>query len=75
VAKVIGLTDDLDILGKIFIAGTGRCGTTLLHSILGTHPEAFKIPFESKFIVEADGLNALIPSLHSRFSITASTWP
>jgi hypothetical protein len=66
------MTERHEALGKIFIAGTGRSGTTTLHHILGTHPEIFKIPYESKFIVEADGLNALLPRLHEDFSVTAS---
>jgi hypothetical protein len=66
------VTDQYEPLGKIFIAGTGRSGTTILHQILGRHPEAFRIPFESKFIVEGDGLNALVPRLHENFSINAS---
>jgi hypothetical protein len=65
------VTERHEALGKIFIAGTGRSGTSILHQILGTHAEIFKIPYESKFIVEGDGLNALLPRLHEDFSITA----
>lgn len=61
-----------ETLGKIFIAGTGRSGTTLLHRIIGTHPSVYQVPWESKFIVEGDGLNALIPRLCDEFSISAS---
>lgn len=57
---------------KIFIAGTGRCGTTVLHQILGRHPDVYQVPLESKFIVEGDGLSALIPSLCDRFSVSTS---
>jgi hypothetical protein len=56
----------------VFIAGTGRSGTTLLHEILGRHESVYQIPFETKFIVEGDGLNALIPRLCDEFSVTAS---
>ena len=66
------MVDKIGALGKIFIAGTGRCGTTILHTILGRHPQAYRIPFEFKFIVEGDGLNALLPRLHADFSVTAS---
>jgi hypothetical protein len=59
-------------LGKIFIAGTGRSGTTIIHNIIGSHPKVYMVPHESKFIVEGDGLNALIPNLHEKYSITAS---
>jgi omega-hydroxy-beta-dihydromenaquinone-9 sulfotransferase len=66
------MSDQYDRLGKIFIAGTGRSGTTLLHEIIGAHPDVYKVPFETKFIVEGDGLNALIPRLTDDFSVTAS---
>lgn len=66
------MTDPYEAIGKIFIAGTGRSGTTILHDILGGHPDAFLIPYESKFIVEGDGLTALIPRLHANYSINAS---
>jgi hypothetical protein len=32
----------------VFIVGCGRSGTTLLHAILGAHPNIFSIPFETK---------------------------
>jgi hypothetical protein len=67
-----GLADHFDRLGKIFVAGTGRSGTSVLHYLLGHHPDAYLVPFESKFIVEGDGLNALIPSLTDNFSVNAS---
>ena len=66
------MSDQYDSLGKIFIAGTGRSGTTLLHGIIGAHPDVYMVPFETKFIVEGDGLNALIPRLTDDFSVTAS---
>jgi hypothetical protein len=59
-------------LKKIFIAGTGRSGTSLLYDILTTHPTAFAVPIESKFIVEGDGLNVLIPQLTENYSIFSS---
>lgn len=55
-----------------FVAGTGRSGTTLLHDMIGAHPSVYAVPGESKFIVEGDGLNALIPALTGRYSVTAS---
>jgi omega-hydroxy-beta-dihydromenaquinone-9 sulfotransferase len=56
----------------VFIGGTGRSGTTLLHELVSSHPAIYGIPGETKFIVEGDGLAALIPALTHRFSITAS---
>lgn len=57
---------------KIFIAGTGRSGTTILHRLLSSHPLVCGAMDESKFIVEGDGLNVLVPKLSDRYSITAS---
>ncbi|HUA55507.1 MAG TPA: sulfotransferase [Candidatus Sulfotelmatobacter sp.] len=58
------------IEGRIFIAGTGRSGTSMLHGVLGSHPSVYMVPYESKFIVEADGLEELVSYLTDRFSIT-----
>jgi hypothetical protein len=54
---------DYEAMGKVFIAGTGRSGTTIVHNIIGRHPAAFLVPFESKFVVEGDGLRALVERL------------
>jgi hypothetical protein len=66
------LKTKIDNLGKIFIAGTGRSGTSILHGVLTRHNGAYKVPYESKFIVEGDGLSALIPMLTSNISLTAT---
>lgn len=58
--------------GKIFVAGTGRSGTTLMSALLGSHPAIFRVPGESKFIVEGDGLYNLRPHLCENFSVTSS---
>jgi len=55
---------------KIFIAGTGRSGTTLLHDLIGHHPAVHGIPGETKFIVEGDGLSGLVSALADSFSVT-----
>jgi omega-hydroxy-beta-dihydromenaquinone-9 sulfotransferase len=57
---------------RIFIAGTGRSGTTLLHRLLSSHPSLYGVPRESKFIVEGDGLSELVRHLHRDYSITRS---
>ena len=55
---------------KIFIAGTGRSGTTLLNRIMGYHPDIYNIHLETKFITESDGLIDLVPALSSKYSHT-----
>jgi hypothetical protein len=66
------MQDHLGELGKIFIAGTGRSGTTVLPEFFGKHPDVWLVPYESKFIVESDGISTLIPLLCERYSVTAS---
>lgn len=60
------------VRAPIFIAGTGQSGTTILHDILAAHEQICALPEESKFIVEGDGLTALVPALTDGFSVTAS---
>lgn len=55
---------------KVFIAGTGRSGTTLLHWLISHHPDVHGIPGETKFIVEGDGLSGLVPALSDGFNVT-----
>lgn len=48
---------------QIFIGGTGRSGTTILGRILSNHRDIFVFPFETRFIVDPDGLLNLTLSL------------
>lgn len=65
------MPDRHDTMGKIFVAGTGRSGTTVLNWILGRHPDVWMVPDESRFIVDGDGLRDLIPNLCERYSVGA----
>ena len=44
----------------IFIGGVGRSGTTLLQQVIGQHADIFTLPFESRFIIDIDGVLDLI---------------
>jgi len=50
-------------MGKIFIGGTGRSGTTILGYTLSLHKRVFTLPFESRFIVDPGGVEDLVSSL------------
>lgn len=43
-----------------------------MFQMVASHPRLHAIPDETKFIVEGDGLNVLIPALTDRFSVTQS---
>ena len=53
----------------IFIGGTGRSGTTILSRYLGSHHLVANVPFESRFLIDKDGLLDLYTSLHENYSI------
>jgi hypothetical protein len=55
---------------RIFIGGTGRSGTTILHHALYRHHELFAIAVESKFLVEDGGLYDLVQGLTDHYSIS-----
>ena len=54
---------------KIFIGGTGRSGTTILSKHLGKHRNVVRIPGESRFIVDKDGVLDLYYSLSLNYSL------
>ncbi len=62
--KVRPLEKSLAIQGRVFVVGTGRSGTTRLAQVLGTHPQVFAWPFETRFLVDPDGLRDLVYFLH-----------
>ena len=51
----------------IFVAGTGRSGTSQLADILGEHPRIHRIPMETRFIVDPGGLRDLADALTIRY--------
>lgn len=51
----------------IFVAGTGRSGTSQLANILGEHPRIHRIPIETRFIVDPGGLRDLADALTIRY--------
>jgi omega-hydroxy-beta-dihydromenaquinone-9 sulfotransferase len=51
----------------IFVAGTGRSGTSQLADILGEHPQIHRIPIETRFIIDPGGLRDLADALTIRY--------
>src|ERR671917_152318 len=51
----------------IFVAGTGRSGTSQLADILGQHPQIHRIPIETRFIIDPGGLRDLADALTTRY--------
>ncbi|GAA4905272.1 hypothetical protein HD597_003238 [Nonomuraea thailandensis] len=51
----------------IFVAGTGRSGTSQLATILGEHPQIHRIPIETRFIVDPGGLRDVADALTTRY--------
>ena len=51
----------------IFVAGTGRSGTSQLADILGEHPRIHRIPMETRFLVDPGGLRDLADALTIRY--------
>ena len=58
------------MLPRIFIGGTGRSGTGILHKALGCHKAIYALePGEMRFLVDPDGLINLLDALTVRYSI------
>ena len=60
---------DFTVNGRIFIAGTGRSGTTRLAQLLGSHKRIYSIKNEARFLIDPDGLQDLIEALSSSYTI------
>jgi hypothetical protein len=52
----------------IFVAGTGRSGTTRLSQVLGEHPEVSTLQHESRFLVDPGGLEDLVRAFTSAYT-------
>ena len=52
----------------IFVAGTGRSGTSQVANILGEHPQIHRIPIETRLIVDPGGFRDLADALTRRAS-------
>jgi hypothetical protein len=50
----------------VFVAGTGRSGTSQLADVIGEHPLIHRIPMETHFIVDPGGLRDLADALTIR---------
>lgn len=57
----------MDSPTRIFVAGTGRSGTSQLADVLGGHPLVHRIPIETHFIVDPGGLRDLADALTYRY--------
>ncbi|WP_111181998.1 sulfotransferase family protein [Nonomuraea aridisoli] len=57
----------MDSPSPIFVAGTGRSGTSQLANILGEHPQIHRIPIETRFIVDPGGFRDLADALTIRY--------
>ncbi|GIH03678.1 hypothetical protein Rhe02_17450 [Rhizocola hellebori] len=51
----------------IFVAGTGRSGTSRIANIIGEHPLIHRIPMETKFLIDPGGLRDLADALTYRY--------
>ncbi|MBU2665562.1 sulfotransferase [Actinoplanes bogorensis] len=67
--------------GPVFVAGTGRSGTSRIADIIGEHPLIHRIPIETRFIPDPGGLRDAADALSVRRYIEvraeglAADWP
>ena len=54
----------------VFVAGTGRSGTSRIADIIGEHPLIHRIPMETKFLIDPGGLRDLADALTDRYDPT-----
>ncbi|MEV4537666.1 sulfotransferase [Asanoa sp. NPDC049518] len=51
----------------VFVAGTGRSGTSQIADVIGQHPLIHRMPIETRFIVDPGGLRDLADALTVRY--------
>jgi hypothetical protein len=51
----------------IFVAGTGRSGTSQLADVLGEHPRIHRVPIETHFLVDPGGFRDVADALTMRY--------
>ena len=56
----------------VFIAGSGRSGTTVLKRLLARHRSVFALRDEARFLTDPDGLRALCDALSEGWSTPSS---
>ncbi|MCZ7438116.1 sulfotransferase [Micromonospora sp. WMMC241] len=54
----------------VFVAGTGRSGTSRLADVIGEHPLIHRIPMETRFLVDPGGLRDVADALTHRYDPT-----
>jgi omega-hydroxy-beta-dihydromenaquinone-9 sulfotransferase len=57
----------MPVPSPIFVAGTGRSGTSRIADIIGEHPLIHRIPMETRFLVDPGGLRDLADALTDRY--------
>jgi hypothetical protein len=56
----------------VFVAGTGRSGTSRIADVIGEHPQIHRIPMETHFLVDSGGLRDLADALTDRYDPLAA---
>lgn len=60
----------MELSRPVFIGGTGRSGTSLMGTVLNSHPALCMPCHENKLIVERGGLKDIVARLSGRYDIT-----